>query len=323
MRAIAITGHLQAAVVEVPDLANPLGPDEIRGSTVASLVSPGTELNYAFLSKEDFPKFTGYAAIFRVTEVGSGVTDLPVGALVFSTGGHREYQQAARKDVVPLPESVDPKEAVFARLAGVSMSTLSTTGARPPCRVLVTGLGPVGNLAAQIFARCGYQVTAVDPVDRRRDIARSSGLTDVRATLGEGPVDLTDKVMLHMDCSGHEKAVLEGINSVRKGGEVVLVATPWKRYTELFAFDLLRAVFFRYAVLRSGWEWQVPGQPVDFAGNSIIENLAEAIQWIASGKIKVEGLAGTYAPGEVQKVYQGLLNQSLPTPAAVFDWQKG
>ncbi len=142
----------------------------------------------------------------------------------------------------------------------------------------------MGNLAAQIFAACGYQVTAVDPVEKRRVFARKCGLADVRATIADGPVDIKEKVRLHVECSGHEQAALDGIEAVGKCGEVVLVGTPWVKRTDLSAYDLLRAVFNKYAVLRSGWEWQVPGQPAEYGGNSIIENFEAALRWIAEGR---------------------------------------
>ncbi len=40
------------------------------------------------------------------------------------------------------------------------------------------------------------------------------------------------------------------------------------------------------------------------------------------GKVKTDGLATLFAPGDAQKAYEGLLDQSLPTVAAVFDWRK-
>lgn len=320
MRYVAITAHRQAEVVETKDDTAPLPSDGVRGRTVVSLCSPGTEVNYAFLAKDGFPKTVGYACVFEVTETGSAVRDLPPGTFVFAPGQHAGHQQFSRADVIPLPAGLAPEKAVFARLAAVSMSTLNTTTARPPARVLVTGLGPVGNLAAQIFSACGYEVTAVDPVPKRREMAQQYGLPDVRAKIGDGPVDLADKVMLHVECSGHEQAVLDGVNTVARRGEVVLIGVPWQRRTDIQAFELLRAIFHRYAVVRSGWEWEVPRQPADFAGNSIIENYAAALRWIASGRLKVDGMAEAYSPAAAQKVYTALADQSLATPTVLFDW---
>lgn len=320
MKRIVVTAYKTVELVDVDSLTAPLKPNEVRGKTLYSLTSPGTELNYGFLGK-NFPAALGYSSVFSVDEVGSEVTDLPLGTLVLGSGLHQEFQQMFRDSVVPLPAGLDPKHALFARLSGVSMSTLNTTTANPPSRVLVTGLGPVGNLAAQIFSICGYSVTAVDPVEKRREVARQCGLTDVRANLGEGGPDLNGKVSLHVECSGHEQAVLDGCKCVRKRGEVVLVGVPWQKRTELSAFDLLHAIFHRYVVVRSGWEWEVPRQPVEFNGNSIIGNYEAALEWLAAGKLNVEALATSYLPSQGQEVYSGLLDQSLPTLAAVFDWR--
>jgi len=320
MKRIAITAYKKAELELTDPLSAPLQPTEVRGRTLVSLTSPGTELNYNYLGK-NFPTHPGYACVFSVDEVGADVTDLPIGTLVFSSGGHREYQQMHRESVVPIPQGLEPERAIFARLAGVSMSTLNTTTAHAPSRVLVTGLGPVGNLAAQIFSACGYSVTAVDPVERRRETARRSGLNDVRASIKEGAPDITGEIALHVECSGHEQAVLDGCNCVRKRGEVVLVGVPWAKRTEISSFDLLHAVFHRYVVLRSGWEWEVPRHPTDFRGNSISGNYAAAIEWIAAGKIKTDGLATCYSPEQAQEVYSGLLDQSLPTLSAIFDWR--
>jgi len=320
MRQIAFTASRTATVIDAPDLTGPLMPDEVRGRSLISLTSPGTELNWAFLGK-NFPAYPGYATVYTVEEIGSGVRDLQPGSKVLCQGNHREQQQQARKEVALLPEGLAPEKAVFARLAGVTMSTLNTTTARPPARVLVTGLGPVGNLAAQIFAACGYGVTAVDPFEPRRDNARKVGLKDVRTSVIDGPDDLTDHVALHVECSGHEQAILDGCRCVRKRGEVVLVGAPWKRRTEIYAAELVHAIFHRYVVLRSGWEWEVPMYPRDFDGNSIMENYAAAFDWLIDGRLRVEGLASVYAPSRAQEVYDGLMGQSLSTPAALFDWR--
>ena len=318
MKRIAFIEHKVAAVIDSPDFDDPLKPDEVRGHTLVSLVSPGTELNSGYLGSK-FPCHPGYASVFQVDEIGEAVRDLRIGDVVFGSGNHAARQQASEGKAIKLPAELPPEVAVFARLAGVSMSSLNATVVRPPATVLVTGLGPVGILAGQIFATAGYGVIAVDPAPSRQKAASAVGLRDVRASIiGE---DLRDRIHLQIECSGHEQAVLDGCRCVRKGGEIFLVGVPWERKTESYAFDLLHEIFHRYVSVRSGWEWQVPIHPRDFAMNSIVDNLRAAQDWLAQGRLNVEGLAGLYAPGQAQDVYSGLLDQTLPTPTAVFDWR--
>lgn len=320
MKRVIVTAHQQAGLGEIPDFQEPVKPGNIRGKTIISLISAGTELNSAFLARE-FPKKPGYAAVFQIEETGAEVTNLQAGDVVFGSGGHGEKQDVAATSVVKLPRGVAPEEAVFARMMGVSMSTLNTTKVHAPERVLVTGLGLVGNLAAQVFANCGYFVTAVDPAPARQESARKAGVSDVRSSIAELG-ELSGQIGLHVECSGHEQAVIEGSLAVRKGGEVVLVGVPWSRHVDTPVFNLLHTIFHRYVTVRSGWEWEIPRQPTPFIGNSIHGNYVAAVDWIAKGRIKVKHLADGYSPTEAQHVYAGLLAQSLPTAGAYFDWRK-
>lgn len=319
VKRIAFLSANIAGLIDNPEPLPPLQPDEVRGRTLVSLTSPGTETS--LMQLVGFPFYPGYAAVFQVDEVGGKVTGISAGDKVFGSGPHQEIQTAASNAVAPLPPSLDPKIAVFARLAGVSMSTLNTTTARPPSRVLVTGLGPIGNLAAQIWTRCGYEVTGIDPAKPRRDLALQSGIADVRASIDEGP-SLEETVTLALECSGHEQAILDACRCVRKRGEVVMVGRNWKQYTALTAHDLLEAVFKRYAVLRSGWEWEVPLLASDFHDNSLMANYAAALRWLAEGSLKVHGFAETFAPEKAREAYAGLLDRSSPAPCAIFDWEK-
>lgn len=49
-----------------------------------------------------------------------------------------------------MPDGLASETAVIARLMSVSMTTLMTTKARPGDRVVITGAGPVGFLAAHL-----------------------------------------------------------------------------------------------------------------------------------------------------------------------------
>lgn len=320
MRQIAFTSRHRAEIVARPDFSAELGEREVRGRTIVSLISPGTELNWQY-DGDDFPAYPGYASIFEVERIGPGVEAIATGDIVFGSGPHREFQSMEERDVVKVPCGIEPEVAVFVRLAAVSMSTLNLTSARPPSRVLVTGLGPVGNLAAQIFQACGYQVTAVDPASDRCAEACRSGLKDVRESLGSQGLDIRGKVVLHIECSGHEQAVLDGCDLVQEGGEIVLVGVPWQRKTELYSFDLLNSIFYRYVTVRSGWEWQVPRHPEKFIKNSIAGNLVAALNWIATGRLVVTDLAMTCPVEEAPRVYAALLDRSLGRSSVVFKWR--
>jgi len=319
-RAITFTAQQRAELLETPPDPRPLGDDEVAGRTVATLVSPGTEIGGVYLG-DRFPSRPGTAAVFEVEEAGAHVRDIRIGDRVFTAAGHRSWQRRRREDVLPLPQGLAPDTAVFARLMGVSMTTLATTDVRPPAPVLVTGLGIVGNLAAQLFAACGYEVFAAEPSAARRELAHAKGIA---RTFVRTPTDdpaLVDRIGLVLECSGHEQAALDGCKVAAKGGEVVLIGVPWRAQApHLQAHALAHAVFFRYVRLRSGWEWELPTQPAEFARGNIADNFAAALRWLAAGRVRVDGLYDTAQPEAAQRVYQDLLHQRSAHLATVFDW---
>jgi threonine dehydrogenase-like Zn-dependent dehydrogenase len=321
---VLFTAKEKAEFREEPGDPKPLEAGEVAGRTLASLISPGTELNSAYLG-EKFPAQPGYAAVFEVDEAGAGVKDLPLGARVLCTGpngigGHKSRQRCPREAAVLLPQGLAPEVAVHARLMQVSMSTLTTTAARPPEKVLILGLGPVGHLAAQIFQSCGFQVIAVDPVESRRRLLQEKGVADVRAAAPANEKQLPDGIALALECSGHEQAAVDACRSVRKRGEVVLVGVPWKRRCDAAAFDLTHAVFRRMVVFRSGSEWEVARHPTEYRTGSVFGNIAAALRWLAEGRVRVDGLYEKVAPREAQRVYQDLLAGRHKTLSAVFVW---
>ena len=318
--AVAITAAEHAELVDVAS-PQPLGSNEIRGSTLCTLVSPGTELACNYRGGR-FPSFPGYAAVFKAEETGAEVENIREGDVCFCMGPHRSFQQVDASAAHPLPGGLEPEKAVLARLMGVSMTTLMTTVARPGDVVLVTGAGPVGFLAARMFVLSGYEVFVVEPDDARRRMAEQSGLPHVFPKVPAEDAAIRGSVALVVECSGHEQAALDGCRVVRKRGEVVLVGVPWRRQTDVWAHEMLSLVFHNYVVLRSGWEWELPRQSTEFSPHSIHGGFDTALRWLAEGHIDSENLTTRVDPYKAQDAYQDLLHRRAPGLFTVFDWTR-
>lgn len=307
----------------------PVGRDEIRGPTVATLISQGTEIGWA--TGDDFPIRPGYAAVFRVEEAGPEAGDVRIGELRFCMGYHRQTQQCAARFTMKAPDDLQPEIALLTRLMGVSMTTLMTTKARPGDKVVICGAGPVGLLAAQNFRIGGYDVSIVEPDGLRREQAVQGGIDQVFSAMPLEDPDLAGKVSLVIDCSGHEAAVLDGCRIVRKCGEVVLVGVPWRAYTDITAHEILNAVFFNLVELRSGWEWEVPILSREFLWEELLEGynnaqhstfsgFERAMIWLQEGRIQTSGLVACVSPETLEQIYPQIQNRDIQEPFIVFDW---
>jgi len=126
-----------------------------------------------------------------------------------------------------------------------------------------------------------------------------------------------------LECSGHERAGVDGCRIVRKHGEIVQVGAPWgpAKAPELTAREVFHAALFRYATVRSGWEWALPVNATDPGQPSIMSNLAAAMRWLREGKVKVEGLFGIASPRDCDQVYQDLLARRTERLSMLFDWR--
>jgi threonine dehydrogenase-like Zn-dependent dehydrogenase len=308
----------------------PLQPDEVRGRTLRSLVSQGTEIGWA--SGDSFPIRPGYAAVFEVDEIGADVTGVVRGERRFAMGCHRGTQTHKVQHTLSVPSGLSSDLAVLARLVGVSMTTLMTTRARAGDRVIVCGAGPVGLLAAHLFRTAAYIVTLVEPDELRRQQAAASGIADVRAAMPLDDTNYKGQTALVVDCSGHEGAALDGCKIVRRMGEVVLVGVPWRKLSDHSAHDLTNAVFFNHVTLRSGWEWELPIHSQDFvweelldgynnSAHSIFGGFERAMAWLAEGRFPVDDLMQRECPDDPAKIYARILSRHIEKPFILLDWE--
>lgn len=316
----------QAELVAIDPDGKPLGSREVAGPTEVSLISTGTELNLyrgfyhqAGVEWGQLPHRPGYAAVFHVEDMGSDIDDINVDDYVFAMGCHRSWQRFQRDKVLKIPDGLRNEIALFARMMNITMSALTITTVRPPSKVLVTGLGVVGLLGAQIFDHCGYEVVAFDPQESRRTMARETGIRNVWNALPT-EVDSSKEIALVLECSGNEQAILDSCPLITRGAEIIMVGATLYRKTDIYAQEILHRLFRKSAVLRGGSEWIVPMYPTEFRPNSIFGNLSTGLRWLLEGRLQVERLFRKVSPENPQQVYQRLAQGCSETHAVIFDW---
>ncbi|WP_208027752.1 bi-domain-containing oxidoreductase [Rhabdothermincola sediminis] len=108
----------------------------------------------------------GYSAAGEVVEVGSAVAGITPGMLVATAGGghanHAEYQAVPGLLCAPVPEPVPATDAAFTTVAAIALHGLRLGGVDAGSRVLVVGLGLIGQLAVRLAIASGAEVFGVD-----------------------------------------------------------------------------------------------------------------------------------------------------------------
>ena len=305
------------------------GPHEVVVRTHRTLISPGTELarlqGKLMFDTDEPPSFpmsvVGYANIGTVLAAGAE-TGVAAGDRVYTMGNHATV---ARVDVrhmlcVPVPEGLSDEDAVFARLATVSMTTLVTTFARPGDEVAVVGQGLVGNLAAQVFQASGYRVNAFDLSPHRREIAQQAGIRSVHD--GGATVNFSQRHRLIIEATGSAKALAGAVDMAAPGGEIVMIGAPWGGdANSVPSSQITRLLFYRFLRLRSGSEWEIPRQPTPLVSGSNHQNSVTALDWLATGRLNVQPLiTHRIRPQEVPAAYAGLQERPNDYLGVVIAW---
>ena len=122
----------------------------------------------------------GYSAAGVVVEAGQAVTGVRPGQLV-ATGGagkanHAEFQAVPGLLCATVPDGVPAQDAAFTTIAAIALHGLRLADAGPGSKVVVLGLGLIGQLAARLAIAAGSDVAGIDPARPSRQVAGASGV---------------------------------------------------------------------------------------------------------------------------------------------------
>lgn len=276
MKAVVKMGRGPDNVV-LHDVEEPVAvPGHVRVRVVATGIC-GTDIHVAHDEyAHEVPVIMGHEILGVVDAVGDGVDEQWIGARVacetyYSTCETCEWCRAGRRNLCPsrrslgsfenggfsafvvmpvinlhrLPDSLGPLDGVLAEpLACVVQCLLDPAVINAGDRVLVTGPGAMGQLAAQVALAQGGRVTLIG-------LAKDSDRLAIAAALGittstEAPeADAYDVVI---ECSGSAPGAAAALRAARRGGRYVQVGIFGREVT--LPFDI---VLYKELVVTSGF----------------------------------------------------------------------
>jgi L-iditol 2-dehydrogenase len=139
-------------------------------------------------------------------------------------GAFANYVTVHEDFAFPLPGGLTDAEGALMEPLSVALWACRKGRVGPDTGVLVTGAGPIGQLAVQVARALGAtELTVTDVNPHRLAVAAEGGATrtiDVsRLRLGETGVEAD----VLLECSGNPDAVSDGIHALRPAGRAVMV----------------------------------------------------------------------------------------------------
>ncbi|MDQ4076905.1 MAG: zinc-binding dehydrogenase, partial [Chloroflexota bacterium] len=241
-RVLAFEGPREVGLREYEE--PPLRSHEVRLRTLYSGISAGTELtayrgSNPYLSKRwdaDRRLFLnvngqvslqhpvegwGYEEVGEVVEVGSGVSEVQTGEVVWGTWGHKsttvvEDSWAAKRK---LPTGVDPIIGIFSRVGAIALNATLDADIHLGEYVAVFGQGVPGLIAAQLARLNGGTVIVVDGISKRLELAEALGAAHIidftKQSAAEEIKRLTENLGadVSIEISGSYRALHEAIRA--------------------------------------------------------------------------------------------------------------
>lgn len=346
----------QAILASEEVSADQLGPGQALVRAEYSIVSSGTEgAGFTDLVREmpnlqslqlSYPRRTGYGHLGIVEAVGPGVAGVKPGdrVLTFSAHGSLTTAVVERPPGVPprgsrsgfalhVPKDMDGRRAVATRMAGVAMTAVRSSSVQPGDRVVVIGLGLVGNFAAQLFQLAGAHVLGLDVSAKRLEVARACGIRAVHDSSAGDPVaavrdwcgaaDSSGGAEIVVEAIGRSELVMQAVEMTGRFGETILLGSPRARVTADVTPMLTRLHILAIRMI-GALEWTYPlPEESERARFTIERNYKEILGWIRDGRLVVDPLIShVLSPRDCQQAYDGLTNRKDEYTAVVFDWSQ-
>lgn len=267
-------------------------------------------------NKLEQPLPLGYCNVGVVEEIGEGVSGFQVGDRVVSNGPHAEVVCVPKNLVAKIPDEVSSEDAVFTVIGSIGLQGIRLCNPTFGETIVVTGLGLIGLLTAQMLVANGCRVIGIDVDEAKCNLAKSFGIIPINPIQSGDPVQtvmqLTDNIgadgVIITASSKSNDIISQAAKMSRKRGRIILVG--------VIGLDLSRADFYEkelsfqvscsYGPGRYDEDYEQKGidYPLPFVRWTEKRNFESILFSLQTGKLNVKDLITERVPLEdFDKVY--------------------
>jgi len=277
-------------------------PDKVK-QVLDKIKTDGLEPTVkAVFNKLGQPMPLGYCNVGKVVAVGHGVTEFQIGDRVASNGPHAEYVCVPQNLVAKVPDNVSDEEAAFTVIGSIGLQGIRNLNPQLGETIVVTGLGLVGLVTAQLLKANGCNVIGIDFDQQKVDIAKEKGIIAINPATGVDPVSFVeentdnvgaDGVIITASAKGDE-IIHQACQMSRKRGRIVLVGVIGMnmRRDDFYKKELSFQVSCSYGAGRYDEEYEQKGHdyPLPYVRWTEKRNFQAILNAISNGGLDVKSL---------------------------------
>ena len=256
----------------------------------------------AVFNKLGQPMPLGYCNVGKVVAVGRGVTEFTVGDRVASNGPHAEYVCIPQNLVAKIPDNVSDDEAAFTVIGSIGLQGIRNLNPQLGETVVVTGLGLVGLVTAQLLKANGCNVIGIDYDQQKVDLAQEKGILALNPGSGVDPVSFVEEHTNGVGADGviitastkSDEVIHQACEMSRKRGRIILVGVVGMnmRRDDFYKKELTFQVSCSYGAGRYDEEYEQKGHdyPLPYVRWTEKRNFQTILNAISNGGLDVKSL---------------------------------